>query len=144
MTPGLTLSFFSLSLVSLSLYYSVCVIQETTNSTNSSGSSWWRFEQTQIDVLDHFLPESNSFRLTNLTTNTSYVFAMICILWVGSEAGGNAQHAEELGGTNHQPKSAMNGHHHYGTITSNPIFFTTSRLYCTATLTAILCDSALL
>lgn len=65
---------------------------------------YWRFEQTQVDVLDHFIPESPSFRLTNLLPNTSYVFAMMCHRFGGPD----------------RPSSAL-------TITSDPIFFTTSK-----------------
>jgi len=39
---------------------------------------WWRFEQTQVDVVDHFLPDSARFSVAHLTGNSSYVFALIC------------------------------------------------------------------
>lgn len=82
--------------------------------SKDSAGGWWRFQQTQVDVLDHFLPETNSFRLTNLTTNTSYVFAMICILWGGHDDDGIKSTRSNDGGDQ------------YASIASNPIFFTTS------------------
>jgi len=77
---------------------------QVANGVEREEPFYWRFEQTQVDVLDHFIPESPSFRLTNLLPNTSYVFAMMCHRFGGPD----------------RPAAL--------TITSDPIFFTTSKL----------------
>jgi len=65
-------------LVTCQARYGILTPEKTILQEPGQVRRWWRFEQTHVDVVDHFLPDSARFSVAHLTGNSSYVFALIC------------------------------------------------------------------